>query len=141
MKPNPNTAGNDLIMPPAVDPGRLSDDVRALLERFDHLTSEDLEFTRFQFELWDRRTDDGPLLISALREPTSQKDASGLDTFAWQLTGQIVPWDFDQEHWAWRKPLLRFYCFDELSAWLQERFAPGLAEKEASTRLQQTAQP
>ncbi len=128
MKPNSYATGHvPVMLPPPVDPGCLPDDIRALLNLFNRLTESHLEFTRVQFELWPHQDEGGPQRIAALRQPTSQKDPRVPDTPTWQLTGEVVRWDFEQENWAWRTPLLRFYGFDELATWLHERFAPGPA--------------
>ena len=122
MQPITDTADYDnVILPPDVDPGRLSDDSRALLELLDQLTGPTLEFTDVQFQLWDHSNGSGPLLISALREPVTQQAPDEPRTAAWQLTGTVVRWDFEQEIWEWRQPLFRFTSFDTLSTWLQGR--------------------
>ena len=125
MQPKSDSANDVLvILPPDVDPGRLSDDGRALLELLDQLTGPDLEFTDVQFQLWDHSDGGGPLLLSALREPVTQQAPDEPRTAVWQLTGTVVRWDFEKENWEWRRPLFRFTSFDTLSAWLLERGAP-----------------
>ncbi len=120
--PKRDTANDVLvILPPDVDPGRLSDDSRALLELLDQLTGPTLEFTDIQFQLWEHSDGSGPLLISARREPVTQHNPEEPPTAVWQLTGTVVRWDFEQENWEWRRPLFRFTSFDTLSTWLQGR--------------------
>ncbi len=52
MHPKSDTANDvHVILPPDVDPGRLSDDGHALLELLDQLTGPTLAFTDIQFQL------------------------------------------------------------------------------------------
>ena len=106
------------------DTRRLSKDCRALLKLIDRLTGPDLEFTSCQFDLWSNTTEDEPhpVQICLRRQQVIDYDTPGGPTANWQLTGDVVRWDFEVENWAYRKPLFRFLTAAELHAWLRERY-------------------
>jgi hypothetical protein len=97
-------------------PASFSHDCHTVLRALDALSCTGLDFHRCQFQCWDWSAEEPVLLlISVQREQVLHSKEAG---YAEQLTGEVVAWDFEAERWNHQQPLLRFFSFDALHAWL-----------------------